>query len=223
MRRRPLQLSLPTPATWGGRREGAGRKRAPGTRPSVPHRSRPAHIAAHPVHVTLRASEAIRCLRSPRVFPSVRGALARSSRAGFRVIEFSVQDDHVHLIAEAADGCTLSGGVRGLAIRLARAVNRTLGRRGQVWGSRYHARELTTPRAVRHALIYVLNNFRKHLHAVTGFDPCSSAAWFAGWRSTGANLPNESPPVARARTWLARVGWRRHGLIDLAERPKRSG
>jgi REP element-mobilizing transposase RayT len=85
-------------------------------------------------------------------------ALARSSRAGFRVIEFSVQDDHVHLIAEAADRRTLSGGVRGLAIRLARAVNRTLGRRGQVWGSRYHARALTTPRAVRHVLIYVLNN-----------------------------------------------------------------
>ena len=125
-------------------------------------------MAAHPVHVTLRASEAIRGLRSPRVFPFVRRALARSSRAGFRVIEFSVQHDHVHFIAEAAVGRTLSGGVRGLAIRVARAVNRTLGRRGRVWGSRYQARALTRPRAVRH-------NFRKHLHAVHGLDPCSSA------------------------------------------------
>jgi hypothetical protein len=48
--------------------------------------------------------------------------------------------------------------VRGLAIRVARAVNRALGRRGRVFADRYHARALTTPRAVRHALVYVLMN-----------------------------------------------------------------
>src|SRR5437773_4242076 len=46
----------------------------------------------------------------------------------------------------------------GLAIRLARAVNHAIGRRGAVWGDRYHARALATPRAVRHALVYVLMN-----------------------------------------------------------------
>ena len=53
------------------------------------------------MHVTLRAVAAIRCLRSNRAFPAVRHALAVSSRADFRIVEFSVQDDHVHLIAEA--------------------------------------------------------------------------------------------------------------------------
>jgi len=134
MARIARQLSLPAPPTWGGRRAGAGRKRVPGRRPSVPHRSRPAHVAAHPVHVTRRAVEALRCFRSGRVFRTVRSALAASSRGRFRVIEFSVQDDHIHLIAEAADGRALAGGIRGLAIRLARAVNRVLGRRGRVFG-----------------------------------------------------------------------------------------
>jgi hypothetical protein len=116
-------------------------------------------------------------------------------------------------------GGALSGGIRGLAIRLARAVNRALRRRGRVWADRYHARALTTPKAVRHALVYVLANFRKHLHSATGIDPCSSAPWFTGWRvprTAGA----DPPPVAVARTWLARIGWRRHGLLDVAERPK---
>jgi putative transposase len=171
------------------------------------------------MHVTLRAVDALRCLRSRRVFPNVRRALAASSRDDFRIIEFSVQNDHVHLIAEAVDGLTLSSGVRGLAIRLARAVNRALGRRGRVWAERYHARALTTPRAVRHALVYVLMNFRKHLRAVTGIDPCSSAAWFTGWRTSVAPSVGP-PPVARPRTWLAHIGWRRHGLIDIAEHPK---
>jgi len=186
----------------------------------VPHRARPEHTAAHPVHVTLRAVEPIRCLRSGRVFPAVRRALGAASRSQFRILEFSVQADHVHLIAEAEHARALSGGVRGLAIRLARAVNRALGRRGRVWADRYHARALTTPRAVRHALVYVLMNFRKHLNRVTGIDPCSSAPWFAGWRTPCAAEGTGPPPVAVARSWLARTGWRRYGLLGLDERPK---
>lgn len=220
MARHPLQLPLPTPRTWGGKRAGAGRKPAPGRRPGVRHRPRGAHVAAHPVHVTLRAVASLRCLRSTRAFPAVRRALTATSRATFRILEFSVQDDHIHLIAEAEDGRALSSGVRGLAIRLARRINRVLGRRGQVWADRYHARALTTPRAVRHALVYVLMNVRKHGHPDTAIDPCSSAPWFGGWRVVPARAGEMGQaPVAAARTWLARVGWRRHGLIGLDERP----
>src|SRR5437016_6209145 len=93
MARYPVQLTLPVPSTWGGRRTGAGRKRTPGRRPGVPYRARPEHVAAHPVHVTLRAVTAIRCLRSHRAFPAVRRALSVSSRADFRIVEFSVQTD----------------------------------------------------------------------------------------------------------------------------------
>src|SRR5437899_9452485 len=214
MARALQQLSFPTPRAWGGRRAGAGRKPTPGRRPGVAHGARPPHLAAHPVHVTLRAGPAIRCLRAARVFPSVRRALAVSSHDNFRVLQFSVQDDHLHLIVEADDGRALGRGLRGLAIRVARAVNRALGRRGAVWGDRFHARALTSPRAVRHALVYVLMNRRKHCAGERGLDPCSSALWFNGWRQLVATGPGKAP-VVRARTWLAAAGWRRHGLVDL--------
>ena len=216
---RTLQLSLPAPRTWGGRRAGAGRKLTPGCRPSVPHRPRPTHTAAHPVHVTLRSGPAVRCLRSDRAFPAVRRALYVASRGNFRIIHFTVQDDHLHLIVEADDTRALSRGMRGLAIRVARAVNRALGRRGAVWGDRFHARALTTPRAVRNALVYVLMNRRKHRAGERGLDPCSSAPWFRGWREPVATLLGP-PPVVGARTWLAAVGWCRHGLLGLDERPR---
>jgi len=186
----------------------------------VPHRRRPEHTPAHPVHVTLRAVDALRCLRSDRVFPAVRRALTASSRTRFRVLQFTVQTDHVHLIVEADDRKAFSGGVRGLTIRLARAINRALRRRGRVWGDRFHARALSTPRAVRHALVYVLMNIKKHSGVGPELDPCSSAAWFSGWGRRPDATPTGSPPVAVARTWLARVGWLRHGRIDPAERPK---
>jgi REP-associated tyrosine transposase len=213
------QLIFPTPRTWGGRRPGAGRKLAPGRRPGVPHVARPPHVATHPVHVTLRATHAIHCLRSGRVFPAVSRALTDSSHADFRIIAFSVQDDHVHLIAEADDSSALSRGIRGLTVRVARGVNRALGRHGAVWEGRYHARALTSPRAVRHCLIYVLMNRRKHCATERGLDPCSSAPWFRGWRQAIALAPDPAPVVA-PRTWLATVGWQRHGLLDIDEHPR---
>ena len=90
---------------------------------------------------------------APRERSKLFVSLWRGSRRRFRVIEFSVQDDHLHLIVEADGELALRGGIRGLAIRVARAVNRTLDRRGPVWGDRYHARALTTPRAMRNALV----------------------------------------------------------------------
>jgi hypothetical protein len=159
-----------------------------------------------------------------RVFPAVRASLAAASRATFRVIQFSVQNDHVHLIVEAEDREALSRGMRGLATRSARAVNRTLARRGRVWADRFHARPLRTPREVRSALVYVLMNFKKHWRgpiASSSIDRCSSAPWFDGFRRSTVSQGERSAPafLAHARTWLARVGWRVHGLIGIDEGP----
>ena len=204
--------------SWGGRRAGAGRKPKPGRR-SVSHRRRSMHDPRCPVHVTMRVASGLLSLRDGAPFAALREALSRSSGPTFRVLHFSVQRDHVHLVVEADAPTGLSRGVQGMAIRIARAVNRALGRRGRVWGDRFHARALTSPREVRNALVYVLNNFRKHRPGARGFDPCSSAAWFAGWRKAVPRAPGQSP-VARARTWLASVGWWRHGRIGTDERPK---
>jgi hypothetical protein len=147
-------------------------------------------------------------------------ALAKRGGERFRVVHYSVQTNHVHLIVEAAGKDALARGMRGLAIRTALAVNRALGRRGALWAERYHARALATPRMVRNALVYVLANARKHLRAVAGLDPCSSAAWFDGYR-TRAPLRGVRAPTASPRTWLLRVGWRRHGLLSVDEPPAR--
>jgi hypothetical protein len=158
-------------------------------------------------------------LRSPRVFPILRGALAASLKAAFRVVHFSVQTNHVHLVVEGDDALALVRGLQGLAGRCAKAINRATGRRGRVWTSRYHAHPLRTPTEARHGLVYVLLNFRKHLRAAPGVDPRSSGPWFTGWRRP-TPPPCEPTPVASPRTWLATIGWRRAGgAINLREQP----
>jgi len=188
------QLELPV-RTWGGRRRGAGRKPAPGRR-AVPHRRRRPHDRHCPAHVTLRASADVPSLRHGGLFSTIRNALAAASTHGFRVLHYSVQADHLHLLVEADEPTGFARGVQGLAIRVARAVNRALGRRGRVWGDRYHAHVLRTPREVRNALVYVLNNFRKHVRNARGLDPFSSARWFDGW-TTAVEAPR--PSLRRAR------------------------
>jgi hypothetical protein len=129
----------------------------------------------------------------------------------------------VHLIVEADDKRSLARGIAGLAIRMARATNRVLHRRGAIWSCRYHARALTTPREVRNALVYVVFNLRKHAPRARGWDVCSSAPWLDGWEMPPTDPPFdafESPPVRKAETWLARTGWKRHGLIRDGESPK---
>jgi REP-associated tyrosine transposase len=206
--------------TWGGRRVRAGRPPTPGRR-RVAHRVRGPHDTRVPVHVTMRAVAAIPSLRSAAVFSTVRRALGASSHDGFRLIHFSVQADHLHLLVEADRRDGIARGCQGLAIRLAKAVNRILGRRGTVWGDRYHARALRTPRELRNALAYVLNNWRKHVPGARGLDRRSSGPWFGGW-STAQPQPVGPSPVVSPRTWLARRGWLRHGRIDPHEGPRRS-
>ena len=211
--------------TRGGKRKRAGRKPQHAGRPNAPHRTRPRHAAAHPVHVTLRARAGLPALRDVGLFREMREAIreARFSPAvgdAFRVIEFSIQNDHAHFIIEASDRDVLSRGMRGLAIRLARAVNRALGIRGPVWGDRYHARALKTPSMVRIGIVYVLMNARKHgLRLASGVDPFSSAPWFSGFAAPAEKSVAPAPTVSSG-TWLGYAGWRRHGLIGLDERPR---
>src|SRR6185503_717250 len=137
MRRRGRgQLELPRVGGWGGARAGAGRKLV-AARPSPPHRPRPPHTGRWPVHVTLRAREGLPSLRSMRVFPILQRSLAASHKSAFRVVHFSVQSDHIHLVAEGDEVNALVRGIQGLACRCAKAVNRAARRRGSVWASRY--------------------------------------------------------------------------------------
>jgi REP element-mobilizing transposase RayT len=171
-------------------------------------------------------------LRTVAVVQEFRRSLAQACERGdFRVNHYSLLGDHLHMIIEADDAQALTNGMKSIGARLARAVNRVFRRSGPVLDGRYHHRLLRTPREVRRALAYVLLNARHHLrrsgrNQATAnrvfVDPASSARWFDGWRVTFAahgEQPRGSPEVARPRTWLLRIGWRRHGQIDPSEVP----
>lgn len=217
----------------GGRRKGAGRKAGPGREGLLPHVAREEHDEAVPVHVTARAVGAAPNLRSQRVFAALRVIFAKVSEKGFRLLEFSVQGNHVHLVVEADDGKALARGVQRLLSRAAMAVNAIARRSGRLWRDRHHRRPLRTPRHVRNALVYVIFNHRRHQEpgqrgwdiALESYDPCSSSVSFQGWSpaSPPPPIPPErrpEPVVVQPHSWLATEGWRRRGLIRFDEVPR---
>jgi REP element-mobilizing transposase RayT len=189
-----------------------------------------------------------RPLRTRFVFPTLQRALAEANhhnrhRRAFRVVHFSVQADHLHLLVEAADKRALSAGMRGLAVRIARRVNGLVFRRGRFWADRWYGRALTSPRATRHALAYVLGNFRKHVpSARITIDRFSSAPFFPDFREYHGRKPVETKPELADRkvhppwcerglrdellvdlpptTWLLRAGWRKLGALSVYDGPR---
>ena len=120
--------------------------------------------------------------------------------------------------------------MKAVGTRIALTVNRVFEQRGKVMAGRYHVRHLTSPRQVRNALRYVLQNVRKHVLQRTGqagpaeIDEASSGRWFTGWQARDAppdtSMSDQAArEVALPRTWLLDAGWRRHGLIGLSEIP----
>jgi len=182
----------------------------------VRHRARPVHRWYHPVHVTLRRAKGLPGLRSEVLYNELCEAVRKTRREDFRIVEYSVQRDHVHMLVEADDSAALAAGMKSFAVRAARRLNKRVQRRGTVWGDRYHRRDLGSPRDVRNAVVYVMNNHLKHHEWDAGLvDPCSSARWFQGWMHK-PDPPGDPPPVERARTWLLRGGW--HGNVRFLHR-----
>jgi REP element-mobilizing transposase RayT len=170
-----------------------------------------------PQHVTLRLVDGLPRLRRAREHRVLRAAIGAAHKDHFRIVHYAILANHLHLIVEADDRRALAGGMKGLQIRITRALNRSWGRRGKLFVDRYHAREIATPKEARAVLLYVLCNYRKHCAEggrrlkARWVDPFSSARQLDGWIQP---VRREPGVVAAPRSWLMRVGWRRHGLLN---------
>ncbi len=180
--------------------------------------------------MTLRAKHGIPSFRAQRVQALFAGVIRDQRRryyeAHFRVIHWSIQSNHLHLVIEAdtehADGyLPLRSGVSGLAIAFARRLNLMLGRKGPVWADRYHRHDLKSPTEARSAFGYVFRNHRKHgaCPRPGTLDRFSSACVFHGWDGPHFVPPDDERslwPACAPQTWLARHGVILHGPLSLA-------
>ena len=207
------QLSLEFGNRHGGRRKGAGRK-PKGEHAGVKHRPRAEFARRMPVLVTHRIAGNCPSLRRSEVLAIFKRLVVKLADERFAVVHWSLQSNHLHLICEAETSVVLARKMGGFFAQLAKLLNRHWQRRGEVFVDRFESRVLKSPTEVRRALVYTLQNSRKHgsWHGRRP-DAYSSGCEFDGWSDCGAQS-NELP---KAKTWLLNVGWRRFGLVSVLE------
>lgn len=199
--KKPVQLAFP-PRGRGGARPGAGRPR--GDR--VSHHGRSGVVRPTPYHALWHTAGDVPSLRRRKIFRQLCESFRRChEKDGFRVVHFSVQSNHVHALVEAHGVESLSRGMQGLGVSMAKRVNKVTGRRGAVFDDRFYSRGLRSPREVANVVEYVLHNGDVHDRRMGigvdrggAPDPFSSAA-------CEQDPPLTSPP----ETWLLAVGWLR--------------
>ncbi len=210
----------------GGKRRGAGRK-PNGARAGEGHDARPAFKPYHGLHVVLRVVPEVGSLRRRAMYKAVHAAtITAALREWFRIVHISLQRNHVHLLVEAEDKTALARGMQGFTISAARHINTALGdgehrRRGKVFADRYHLTVIKSPTQARHAIGYVLGNWRHHGEDREGLpstwlvDPFSSGISFPDWAELEDQpwmwpIRETYDPlmVRRPASWLLREGWK---------------
>jgi REP element-mobilizing transposase RayT len=146
-----LKLNL-FKGTRGGRRPGAGRKRIHSK--GVAHRVREKVHMRHAMHVNFKYRTTI---RHKKGLSLLKRAILNARKKGPRVIHFSLQSNHIHMILEAQDNAILTRGMRSLTVTIAKGLGK-----GRVQLERYHLHVLKTLAATRNAVHYVLFNEQKH-------------------------------------------------------------
>jgi REP element-mobilizing transposase RayT len=221
----------------GGKRRGAGRK-PKGARAGERHGARPAFKPYQPLHVVMRVVPAAGSLRRRKMYRALRDATVIAAlRERFRIVHISLQRTHIHMLVEADHKAALARGMQGFLISAARNINTALGdstrrRRGKVFADRYHAEVITSPTRARHAIGYVLSNWRRHREDQQGLastwlvDPFSTGILFPDWQELQDKalmwpLRETYDPmlVFRPRTWLLAEGWKLCGSISARDIP----
>ena len=191
------------------------------------HTKRPPLDPRTPVHITMRLAPAIRSARKFGLHRAIaRATITAAISANARIVHFSIQKTHLHAIVEADSAKALSRGLQGFQVSAAKRMNAVLRRSGPVFVDRFHARYLRTPTQTRHAIRYVLLNWRHHGLDRDGplagcrVDPFSSAPMFGGFTDYNTDQlvhikrwPRTYDPlmVFYPRTWLLQRGWEERG------------
>lgn len=152
------------------------------------------------MHVIWRVRTDVRSLRGKKLFRQVRESFRRCcEKRGFRLVHFSVLGTHIHMIVEADDHETLSRGMQGLGVSIAKRINFVSPRRGPAFKDRYFARQLPTWREAAFGVEYVLRNEAVHMRRMGRPAPRRAGEGFTSLAHWAERLT--LPP----RTWLLQI------------------
>ena len=152
--------------------KGAGRPRVHD--PGIAHRSRPFLERASSLHLTIKVKAIKAEMKNKAVLSMLKRAILNARKKGLKIIHYSLEFDHVHLLVEADDNAELAIGMQSFGVTLSKAINRMRKMKGAVYKHRYHFRQISSSRELKYVMKYIFSNGVKHGTAHTMINPFNS-------------------------------------------------
>ncbi len=191
MKTKQLALNL-SKGQRGGRRPGSGRKRIKSK--GVAHREREEVSTRTPMHINFKYKAYIKNKRGLKL---LKKAVMNARSHGLRIIHFSLQSNHIHLIVESESNEILTRGMRSLTVTFAKGL-----KKGKVQLERYHLHVLKSVRETKNAVKYVLFNQQKHEKGTySKVDEYSSVLSNIKWIQEFSKMMKMTLKIGKAGEW----------------------
>lgn len=130
--------------------------------PGIRHTARPVLTKPSSLHLTIKVQKIKADIKNKMILTMLKKAILNARRMGLKVIHYSLEYDHVHLLIEADNNVILGKGMQSLGVTLSKAINRTKRIKGRVYKHRYHFRKINSARELKNVMFYIFNNGVKH-------------------------------------------------------------
>jgi REP element-mobilizing transposase RayT len=130
--------------------------------PGIRHTERPLIKKPSSLHLTIKVEKIKADIKNKTVLSILKRAIQNARKQGLRVIHFSLEYDHVHLLIEAENNTTLGKGMQAFGVTFSKAINRVRKTTGKVYKHRYHFKAITSPKQLKNVMSYIFKNGVKH-------------------------------------------------------------
>ncbi|MBC7430062.1 MAG: transposase [Bacteriovorax sp.] len=126
------------------------------------------------MHLTIKVREYKADIKSKRILRALHHAIIRARLKKLKVIHYTLEYNHVHLLVEASDHKVMHRGMQALGISLSKSINKIKCLKGTVYKHRYHLKRLTSTQQLKNVLHYIFNNGIHHKRTSSILDPYNS-------------------------------------------------
>ncbi|MGZ3787001.1 MAG: transposase [Bacteriovorax sp.] len=140
----------------------------------IRHTSRPFLKKPSSLHLTVKIKKNKAEMKNKSVFSLLKRAILNARRQGLKVIHYSLEYDHVHLLIEAENNHILGKGMQAFGGTFSKAINRMRKLKGGVYKHRYHFRKISSARELKNVMNYIFTNGLKHKTAKNIVNPYNS-------------------------------------------------
>lgn len=127
-----------------------------------------------PLHLTIKIEKTKAGLKNKAMLKLLHHCIKKSRMKGLRIVHYTLEFDHVHLLVEATNKETTSKGMQSFGIAFSKGINKLKCLKGRVFKTRYHFRKLNSPREIKNVLNYILGNSIKHGQSPSIITPYNS-------------------------------------------------